>query len=203
MKNLTLFAVSIVVGVAIIWAVIPKSSPVITNKPKAEVFSFSLDDAPPASLKGNITGLSGEVLWKSRTATAAAIITVPQMLQQGEEMTASASGKASIVFTNALEITMPADSQMYVAQALPVAIVLQQSTGEINYHKLGATPISVRSLHALVEILGNTTILVADPLMTITGPAKVAFNNLQNVSQIRSVSPGGTFVFNDSTRRGR
>lgn len=196
MKNLGLLAISIIIGLVI--AMQFKSKPVVVHNTEPEAFSFSLDTAPPASLKGNITNMTGEVSWQSRTATEASIINSPQIIQQGEEL--DTKDKATVVFANVAEINL-SNAQVYFAQTLPVDLVLQQKTGTVDYKKLGNSPVSVRVLHALVEILGDTTIKINDDIVTISGKSQIAFNNLQNVSQVRQVAK--SFVFNDSTRRGK
>src|SRR3989338_9045587 len=90
--------------------------PIITIGKKASNFEttkFSLEQAPSDSIRGQITGMSGEIWWQSRTATEPARLPARQAqlteeitIQQGETLIASESGNITVNFAPAATLTL-------------------------------------------------------------------------------------------------
>jgi len=167
---------------------------------------FSLAKAPSQSLTGTITSMSGEVKYEERMATESAKINSPVQVQQGESLETGGDGKLILSFDKAAEIDMSSDSSLGIVQTLPADLVFSQNTGVAEYKKLAALPVSIRSLHLLIENNGDVTVSVDKiyPLVTVTinsGSATFAYNNVYNVSRVWKFDAGTTLIFNDDTRR--
>ncbi|HEX6977053.1 MAG TPA: hypothetical protein VF185_01670 [Patescibacteria group bacterium] len=212
MKNIILFLVFAVLGGASIFAVLklsPKTnSPTPTPQPRAPFIKqseFSIENAPSQSIRGTIVTISGDVEWQSRIATESAKITSPQTIQQGESISTKETGKVSLTFPTAANLTISPNTDLAVVQTLPVNIVFSQGKGVINYASLNSIPVSVRSQNLLIQLnQGNMTLTVSDttPFTTLDvtkGLATVAYNDSENVSQVVEVKEGQRFVFNNDT----
>lgn len=166
---------------------------------------FSLEKAPSQSLVGTITSMSGEVEYESRIATEAAKINSPVQVQQGESLTTGVDGKLILTFDKAVEINMSVESSVGVVQTLPADMVFSQNSGTAEYKKLADTPVTIRSLHLLIENNGDVTVSIdkIKPIITVTinsGSATFAYNNTSNVSRVINIGAGKKLIFNDDTR---
>jgi len=71
---------------------------------------------------------------------------------------------------------------------------------------LADIPVTIRSLHLLVENNGDITVTLdgAAPFVTVavnSGSAIVAYNNINDVSRMWTVNAGQKLTFNDYYRR--
>lgn len=166
---------------------------------------FSLEKAPSQSLVGTITEMSGEVEYQSREATESAKINSPVAVQQGESLTTGTDGKLILTFEKGVEIGLSSETTLGVIQTLPADLVFSQSTGNVEYKKMGSIPVSIRCYHLLIENNGDVTISIdkEKPIVTVTinsGSATFAYNNISNVSRVINVGAGKKLIFNDDTR---
>jgi hypothetical protein len=167
---------------------------------------FSLDKAPSQSLVGVITSMNGEVKHEKRLATESAKINSPVPIQQGESLTTGVDGNLVLTFEKAAEIIISSDTSVGIIQTLPADLVFSQSSGTVEYKKLASLPVSIRSLHLLIENEGDITVSVDKiyPYVTVTinsGSATFAYNNVNNISRVWKFDAGTTLIFNDDTRR--
>ncbi|NMB56874.1 hypothetical protein GYA19_02975 [Candidatus Beckwithbacteria bacterium] len=178
----------------------------LSVKKTIDVSNFSLDKAPKDSLQGQISSLNNEVFWQSRIATQASAITVPQMIQQGELLKTGEKGEVKVEFTNVASVKLGSSSEVNFIQTLPVNLVLEQTQGQVEYQKVGQTPIAVRILHLLIEQDEGKIIIdkIQDEAVIIvkiaSGSAKIAFNDLDYNSQVVTLKAGEKFIFDDNTR---
>lgn len=211
MKDLLLFVITICVGLFLMVGYITfiKKSQVLPVPNLQTIFrssSFSLEKAPSESLIGKITGMNGDVLWQSRTATDSSKLTSLIDIQQGESLTTNEKGSATVVFDKNLEIDIGEKSVVEFAQTLPANIVLVQSSGAVEYKKVGVVPVSIRVLHLLIEDGGDILISVDEqkPIataMVISGSAIFSYNDINNVTSVTTVPAGKKLIFNDDTRQ--
>lgn len=171
-----------------------------------KVSRFSLVKAPSQSLVGVITSMNGDVMYEPRLATEAAKISSPTEVQQGEGVSVGEVGSAIITFKDAAEIDINSNSGVDVIQTLPANLVFKQTLGTVSYKKLGTYPVSVRVGHLLIENGGEVKVSFTkdSPLTTVVvidGSVKIAYNNLYNVSQVKTLSSGATLIFNEANRR--
>lgn len=171
--------------------------------------TFSLDEAPSSSLRGQILSLTGDTYWISRIATEPATLTSSTIIQQGESVDASDSGKLVVAFGQAGKITLSNKAKIDVIQTLPVNLVFSQIRGSVIYEASQDSPFSVRSYHLLVTLhTGSMTVDVNEKIGSVTlvisqGNATVAYNDERFTSQTYAVKEGQRFVFDDSTQTGR
>jgi hypothetical protein len=182
------------------------SLPSVSFSDLVKLSRFSLDKAPSQSLVGTITSMSGDVEYESRTATESAKINSPINVQQGESLTTGADGKLILTFEKVVEIDISSDTSVGVIQTLPADLVFSQTAGTAEYVKLADLPVSIRSLHLLIENNGDVTVSVdkIKPVVTVkinSGSATFAYNNIYNVSRVWKFDAGTTLTFNDGTRR--
>lgn len=181
------------------------------KKPNVEIkipfigSQFSLENAPSQSFKGKIISMSGEVNWQSRVATESSRLTTNIELQQGESITIGPSGNIKVQFGNGAEISLLPKTKVDIIQTLPDDMVFNQASGSAVYKKLSNYPLSIRALHLLVETENTVTISIDNNIIVLksdSGNSKVAFNNLNNESQIVTIPERSEYIFNDDTRQG-
>jgi hypothetical protein len=103
------------------------------------------------------------------------------------------------------EMYLMSNTEVALIQSLPTSFVVTQSNGNTIYTSEQTTPISVRSLHLLANVKGKATISTdaENGLITIRvaqGDVTIAYNAIDNISQVELVSKGETLTFNDETR---
>ncbi|MCL5003677.1 MAG: hypothetical protein M1352_00195 [Patescibacteria group bacterium] len=169
---------------------------------KIESPVFSFDQAPLESQKAQITALFGGVFWQSRTASQAAEIKSPVSLAQGEEISTGDNGGVTILFPAGQTVSLEADTKVNLIQTLPKNLVFEQSLGSAIYLNTEVEPISIKAASLLTTLaLGKIKISVSPSLPQIIiavqdGQATAAYNNQQNVTQVKKINPGQTAVYN-------
>ncbi|MCL4364449.1 hypothetical protein M1328_04400 [Patescibacteria group bacterium] len=208
MKNFLLFMTSLAIGVLIAlgYFAYAKSKPA-GSMPKPTVLDFSVDIPPKDSLKGNVSQLSGDVFWESRSATSPALIKNLKAVQQGESLQTSDNGKIALEFPGAAAINMANNSMLSIIQTLPANLVFEQMSGKISFEKTGQPPLSARVFHLLVSIDGTATIDInkTNQRVTVTdnrGDSTLGFEDINNVSQVIKLTAGQQYVFDDESRSG-
>ncbi|CAN5147360.1 hypothetical protein BH11PAT1_BH11PAT1_5610 [soil metagenome] len=206
MKCLLLFISALIVGFFIMFGLqklSPKKmvKPVVTKSKKP----FSFLNPPSNSLVGNITILTGEVLWESRVATEPAQITIRQKIQQGETLK-TGSGSATVQFDKTATFVISSESELDIVQTLPESFVFQQQLGTVEYQRSGITPLSVRVMHLLLDqdvgdsLVGMDTEARTVTIFVRTGKLRLAYNDLDLNTQLQDIEAGKKVVFFDDTR---
>lgn len=177
--------------------------PVPTPKESVQSFdTYSVNDAPKDSVRGQIATMSGEIRWTSRTATEAAILTKPITIQQGEDLETGITGNLDITFPNTSSVKVFPESKVSIVQTLPSNFLFAQNKGEIEYEKVGNTPVSIRILSLLSEINGKALIYIPgnSPYIYLTvedGTARGAYKDVNGITQVIELKKGQRFIFND------
>lgn len=168
---------------------------------------FSLAKAPSDSLPGTIINLTGKVSWESRTATQAAQITTTYpTIEQGELLTTDKNGETTVNFPTIGSVLIYPKTTLSFIQTLPLNFVVEQPKGEALYTKTGTVPISVRSMHLLInQDSGIMDVFVDKDLERIKisvekGTATVAYNDPDLVSHVETIEQDTVYVFDDDTR---
>ena len=182
------------------------SLPSVTINDLIKYSRFSLQKAPTESLVGTITSMSGDVEYEPRTATVSAKINSPVTVQQGESLATGADGKLVLSFDKNAEIDFSPDTSIDIIQTLPADLVFAQKTGTAEYRKLAEIPVTIRSLHLLIENGGDVLVSIdkVRPIITVTvksGTIEAAYNNINNDTRLVTVASGKRLTFNNSTRR--
>jgi hypothetical protein len=170
-------------------------------------FKFYPEIPPKESLVGQVSTVSGEILWKSRTATQSSLLENISEIKQGESLVTKSDSRISVRVKDILALQIFPDSEIAFIQTLPQNIVLHQKTGMVFYNRLGSVPVSVRSLHLLTNIDGSDLLVTVDSDQKIiyldlySGTVTLAYNDLNYVTTSRTFSSGVRIIFNDSVRR--
>lgn len=178
------------------------------KEPKFEPTKFSLDQAPSDSIKGQITNLTGEIWWQSRTATEPAELKEAIEIQQGETLIASESGNLTIEFSPAATVSLFPETQIEIVQTMPLNLVFNQTKGVGQYQVFGSSPVTVRSLNLIVNLEDGLLVVDTDEetgqiiLGLKTGKAKVAYNSPEFDSKVWELEPGDVFEYDSNERRG-
>lgn len=215
MKNLLIFILFAFIGLGIVGIIViyPKTASQTNSKQEAKLSflpqnQFSIINAPSETIRGRIATLSGEVKWQDRVATQASEIVNPQAVQQGEELSTGDNGNLEVEISTAVKLKVLPKSRISFIQTLPQNVVLSQNQGKIEYQKTGFIPISVRIDKLLLQIeKGEITVSIDEtkPVTTIkvlTGLITLAYNDSQNVSNVKQLKEGKQFIFNNTTRQG-
>jgi len=209
MKNILIFLAYFLLGIFLIFSFRKFTQAISSQKLKSPlpIFSFSLDNAPSESLKGQLISLTGEVDWQSRTATEPAKITKPILIQQGEGIKTLDTGTATIVFPKAVNIIISPKTELNIIQTLPNNILIGQNNGFTDYKKLGESPLSVRTNDLLVKInQGEITISVSEnqPYITvdvINGSVTAGYNDINFITRVLNISSGKSLLFKTDTKK--
>ncbi len=180
-------------------------NPVLSPIAQNTIDNFSIAEAPKESIIGNITAMTGDILWESRVATAPAKIDQPVSIAQGENLVTNDNGNATVVFTGIGSVKLSPKTETDFVQTLPTNFLVDQKQGTADYTKNGTVPFSIRSLHLLITISGEISLAIDkdQPIVTITvkrGMATVGYNDLNYVSQLQTIEEGQKLVFDDNTR---
>jgi hypothetical protein len=208
-KSMLIFSVYFLIGFLLVFSykiVDQKLSSGQLNSPLPHS-SFSLGVAPRESLRGTVVSLSGEVGWQSRTATQASQIIKPTQIQQGEEIVTGEKGRASVAFSDKVNITINPATQINFIQTLPANILIGQNNGSAEYKNLNNTSLSVRSQDLLIKITrGAVDISVSktQPRITIDvkeGSITAGYNDLSYKTQVLNAQSGNRLIFRTDTKR--
>ena len=172
-------------------------------------FTYSLEKAPPDTLKARILSREGQSLWESRTATIPGIMKENIEVQQGETVGTAADGRMSLALGDALELDLMEDSLLAFTQTLPQSIVFTQLRGTIDYTLSSRSqPVAVRVRRLLVRLRTGTIQIETTPddsVIRVTvgeGSATIAYNDADFTSQRLSLVKGDVFEFDNDTREG-
>ncbi|MBI3620531.1 hypothetical protein HY214_05330 [Candidatus Roizmanbacteria bacterium] len=152
--------------------------------------------------------MTGTIKWESRTATEAVQITKAVLIQQGEELISGADGMAVVSYQSGLTISLFPNSHISFIQMLPANFVLNQLQGTIEYQKNNSTPLAIRSLHLLTQMdNGDLQIAIDEKIARIDifvkkGSVQIAFNDLQNISNVIRLQEADRYQFDDKKRQG-
>lgn len=207
MKPFLLFFVFFLIGVAILlsyqyWKT--QQFPLgfsITSK-------YSLQKAPSDSLQGTIASMSGTVDWLSRTANKTIQLRTPRAIQQGEEISTGVNGNVVVRIQNEASLLLYPNTHVSIIQLLPQNLVFVQDKGSVHYENTLQVPVSVKSLDLVTIITNGFVTLTVDPkkqTVSVTvekGIVREGYKDLQNTSNVVTVNPGQTFLFDETNRIG-
>lgn len=181
--------------------------PQATVAPQITESLFSLDQAPSQSLRGTITGLTGEVKFLGRTATEAALVaTSGVIIQQGENYMTGNNSTLAFSFEPSYSVWMNELTEVDIIQTLPTAMVVSQVDGTARYKTPDNAPISIRTAYLLTQLTGEATVERDSTEATVrvtvaSGSAIAAYNDLDYQSHTVEIEAGNEFQFNYGTRK--
>ena len=184
--------------------------PAVTTKPSVaptETGTYSIEEAPAKSLKGSIASQSGSFLFESRTATRAGELKDIKTVQQGERFITGSSSTATLVFEKVDSVELSENTDISFIQTLPTNFVVEQKNGRAKYTVTGVIPVSIRIRSAVItkNCSGSLQIEMTDGdsivlISTISGDAKIGFNDLDYVSQVFTLRSGEVYEYNSDER---
>lgn len=168
---------------------------------------FSIEKAPSESIRATIASLSGTVNWQSRIADKPEQLKTERIIQQGEELSTGNDGKTSLQIQNDISISLLQNSLINFIQTLPANIVIEQKKGNAIYQNFGDMPLSIRTFD-LISVIKQGVVAVdlneKQNVVTIIvekGIVQEGFVDINNNSNIISVTEGSQFVFNNDTKK--
>lgn len=208
MKKLIPFALYFFFGILIVFAFKFANGKINAQKLQTPLAksSFSLNVAPPKTLKGQLVSLFGNVGWQSRTATDTAKITKPRQIQQGEKIVTEENSSANVLFPDAFSISFYPKTDIDFIQTLPQNIVLGQNSGAATYADLNSTPLSVRTNTLLINIKDGEVVVSDSELFPFvmvsvkSGSITAAYNSKDFVAQVVNVDAGNQLIFDTDTK---
>jgi hypothetical protein len=211
--NLGLFTLFLLLGFFIVVLYANKnvsdSNPIIQNlnEINPQAAGFSLENAPQNSLTANISTISGTVKWESRIATEAAVITLPQIIKQGEKIVTGIDGNVAINISSDSAIIILPNTDLDFIQLLPGNLILKQNSGRVEYTITDNLPLTIRSFGMIAKLSSGKFKITVDAetgIVTIEdqhGDVTLAYNNKQFISKVWNITTGETLIYNDDTRR--
>lgn len=207
-----LFILFILLGVLIVtgYGIVRKNPrrPIANIIETATKPSYTIENAPSETIKGNIIQMTGNVNWESRTATKSSPITNPApIIQQGEEIDTQDNGQVSLDFPGAVSMTIAPKTQIDFVQTLPANFVFSIASGSAEFKTLSTIPVTVRAFHLLVKQNNGDVGVAIDEvnglidLNIMSGSVTAAYNDLNlNSHEVNFVS-GQKASFNEALRR--
>lgn len=161
---------------------------------------------PSDALKGELSLYKGDVKKKPRDKEEFKDVNVGEEILQGEKIATGKKSQATVKFANILWVNLDSNTEIGFINLIPANFLINQSLGSVIYELLrDDTPISVRSLHALVTInSGKSEFTISDDTITVkvlSGAAKLALVDLENKTHVWEIKEGQQALVNDTQRR--
>ena len=214
MKYLWLYIVGVVVGFVVTYIFYaytnssePRSPAIKQPTAREEISTYSIVEPPTKSLKGEIASKSGSLLFESRLATIAGELKDTNIIQQGERLITETGGNATLKFDKVGSLELSEETEVSFIQTLPTNFVVEQKRGVVKYTVEGTIPISIRIRSAIITRSEGGLLQIemtdGDPIIlisTISGQAKIGFNDLDYVSQVFTLRSGEVYEYNSDGR---
>lgn len=159
---------------------------------------------PSESLTATLTSAVGSVEKQPRDKDEFEKASEGDRILQGESVATREKSTATIQFPDFAEIALDANSVLGFISLIPESFLLNQPSGSVTYEVLWEKPISVRSLHALLELQpGESQVSVVGREITVevfSGKAKLALVDLENETNLFTLQEGQKAVINDAER---
>ena len=133
----------------------------ISFVPQQSSFVFK---PPSDALKGKFLLINGSVKKEPREKNEFEDVNIRVEILQGEKLATGEKSKAVVEFPNFVRVTLDSNTEIGFINLIPANFLISQSLGSVSYELLrDATPINVRSLHALITInSGKSEVTVND-----------------------------------------
>lgn len=214
-ENLLLFLFFVVIGITIALVYLRVQKPdtsVLYHSTESQstptaVINFSLENSPTSAMRGTVTELKGDVLWKSRAATESAALFPATKIQQGEEVETKEDGNLTIEFSDGQSIQILPKSGLNIIQTLPDNLVFQQTDGTAIYKNTSGLPLAVRGLGLVTQFInGEAKITVnnktAVVIVEVTkGSLATAYNDSRYETSVANITQGKKLTFNNAKKR--
>ncbi len=161
--------------------------------------------APPRlALTGTISGIKGEVKKQGREDEDYAVVKSLDNVIEGESFATGKNGNLSFDFADFASIEIKSNSEISLSNLIPDQFLIIQREGSVAYKTLiQDKPLSVRSLHLLITILGSFQISTAKTgkimVEALSGTTKLAYVDTENETQVVELTSGKA-IFDDTTR---
>jgi hypothetical protein len=211
MKTFLLFDLTLLVGLLISFVYFKEKTPPSTISftvptPTQIPFDFFPANPPKDSLIGEISSPSGEILWQSRTSTGAATLGQVTQIKQGEKLVTKNNSQVTINFSPGIIIQEFSASDIEFIQTLTQNVVINQLSGRVSYNQTGTIPLSIRTLHLLVNVASPDLVITTNSendlvyLDIYAGSVTLGYNNPDFQTITQTIPSGKRVVFHDLTR---
>jgi hypothetical protein len=126
---------------------------------------------------------------------------------EDEQLIASPEAELVVTFAPAAQFTLSQEAVLSFVSTDPAHFTLKQDKGLVSYTTDTVTSkISVRSLHALLEIASGSAQIAVDPdkkqleITVVSGTAQLGYINRDNQTQMLGLSAGQQALFDDEKR---
>lgn len=160
---------------------------------------------PSGAVSGTILNIKGQVKKQGRDDDNFKPIGTAVQFIQGESL-ATETGSAIISFSNFFSATVSGNTEIAFIDGMPQEFLLQQKSGKVTYELLDETKsISIRSLHALIQISGKATVTSdSDNQTTIVemqfGNGKIGMNDTDENTHVYQLAQGQKAMIDDTKR---
>lgn len=208
MKNIFLVAIAFLIGLGAVlgyqYLKARQTALIVEPRPEADqpmAGTFAL--VPPSeALSGVLTVTSGHAEKLSREDAEYKEASSGAQILLGESIATKTNSTAVTTVHGFVTATMGPVSELVFANLFPKNFVLQQKSGKIEYQV--NQPISVRALHALVNINpADVTINIIDTDMSVTvktGSVKFALVDTDNNTKVWELKAGERANIDDAAR---
>lgn len=195
-----LFPIVIVLGFAGFFAYryvrVQKTTPFLPQP------SSTILEPPKQAVTGILTLVNGSVTQKTRQSDEFREASAGGKILQGESV-ATKLGSATISFEPIGTVFMGNQTELAAVNLVPGENVFLQKSGTVQYEAGTQFPLSVRALHSLSEISGNTTITILGTSITVRvteGTTKLALVDQNNDTKVWTVNMGHQADIDDVSR---
>jgi hypothetical protein len=164
-------------------------------------------EPPSQSLAGVVTNAQGGGLKQARDQVDPVQIIKDLPVLEDEQLIASPEAELVVTFAPAAQFTLSQEAVLSFVSTDPAHFTLKQDKGLVSYTTDTVTSkISVRSLHALLEIASGSAQIAVDPdkkqleITVVSGTAQLGYINRDNQTQMLGLSAGQQALFDDEKR---
>jgi hypothetical protein len=158
---------------------------------------------PPSQSKpGVLIRSAGEVLAMPREAADYQPATPGGTLIQGDAI-ATKQGTGTVSVEGVFAVTLSEGTTVELVNLDPSRTMLRQTSGTASYILSPSVTVSVRALHALIELSGDGALAMKDGMFTLaltSGTAKIALVDTDNTTHVYDLASGQKAVVDDGSR---
>lgn len=167
--------------------------------------TYPYQSKPPSqALEGILENISGEVTKQERDKEDWEKISSSSAIVQGEQIKIGKVGKARVVFSDQLNLTLGNNAQIWFVNTIAQQILLEQEDGLITYEN--TTPFSLKIFNSLIYFEQGSYKMEVDStlgrfnLNVSSGNAKLSFVDKENETQVHKLVKGNSVKYDSATK---
>jgi hypothetical protein len=173
-----------------------------TFVPNPETFKLN----PPSQAGiGRITTIAGFPQKYARDVDQPVEIVGDNTLVQGERLNTDATSSAQLLFPEVGEVKVGRNADITLVDTIPTEFLISHQGGVNEYLATGSNPMSIRSLHTVIELASSSATLTTLSstkfrLEVHGGLVKIGYQDLDHKSYVKTVLANKTATFDDVKR---